>query len=60
MAITPNGYADGITQTTLKDGQVREFFVKPEERQFKMKEFIENLENPKLTNLMCHTFHFSK
>lgn len=51
IAVTPNGYADGITKKSKRnhDGTciTEEFFVMPEERTMKMKEFLENLQQPK-------------
>ena len=40
VAITPNGYADGIA---LKDK--KEYFVIPEEQDMTMKEFLDKLNN---------------
>lgn len=42
VAITPNGYADGIA---MKDGI--EYFVKPYETDMKFSEFLDYLENPR-------------
>lgn len=42
VAITPNGYADGLLHKDDKD-----IFVLPEERQMQMVEFLDYLENPK-------------
>lgn len=41
VAITPNGYADGIT----KDASGKEYFVMPEERIMKMGEFLDMLDD---------------
>lgn len=40
VAVTPNGYADGIAE---KDG--KEYFVMPEERTMKMTEFLDALDS---------------
>lgn len=39
MAVTPNGYADGIAS---KDGE--DYFVLPEEKQMLMTEFLDTLD----------------
>jgi jumonji domain-containing protein 7 len=39
VAVTPNGYADGIG---LKDNT--EYFVLPEEKEMKMEEFLDTLD----------------
>ncbi|KAF2880754.1 hypothetical protein ILUMI_25426 [Ignelater luminosus] len=57
VAITPNGYADGITKRNERNNDgtciTEEFFVMPEERTMKMKEFLENLQEPK-NNFICY------
>ncbi|XP_018336639.1 jmjC domain-containing protein 7-like [Agrilus planipennis] len=50
--VTPNGLADGIA-TRNKDGKEEDFFMLPEEQKMTMKEFIENLQNPK-DNYVCY------
>lgn len=42
VAITPNGYADGILNHDGKD-----YFVMPEEKLMTMNEFLDNLDSPK-------------
>lgn len=41
VAVTPNGYADGITKN--KDG--KEYFVMPEEQTMTMESFLDMLED---------------
>lgn len=41
VAVTPNGYADGIT--TNKDG--KDYFVMPEEQLMSMESFLDMLED---------------
>lgn len=41
VAVTPNGYADGITKN--KDG--KEYFVMPEEQTMSMESFLDMLED---------------
>lgn len=43
VAVTPNGYADAVT---LDSSSGNKYFTMPEERSLKMKEFLDNLENP--------------
>lgn len=50
MAITPNGYADGIA---LKDG--KEYFVMPEEKVLKMGEFLDKLEDKRFVLLSIYS-----
>ncbi|KAK4879601.1 hypothetical protein RN001_007747 [Aquatica leii] len=52
VAITPNGYADGIAKIKI-DNDTLDFFVMPEERTMKMKEFLQNMLNPK-ENFICY------
>ncbi|KAF5271307.1 hypothetical protein FQA39_LY08105 [Lamprigera yunnana] len=52
VAITPNGYADGIAEV-CHENEARQFFMLPEERTMKMKDFIANLQNPK-DNFVCY------
>ncbi|KAK9888740.1 hypothetical protein WA026_000967 [Henosepilachna vigintioctopunctata] len=47
VAVTPNGYADGIANY---DG---DYFVLPEEKTMKMAEFLDTLEHPK-KNYVCY------
>ena len=44
MAITPNGYADGIAFNSKDE---KEYFVMPEETNMKMKEFLYALDDKK-------------
>lgn len=43
MAVTPNGYADGVGSY---DGESTKYFILPEEKTMKMGEFLDNLDNP--------------
>ncbi|KAK5646056.1 hypothetical protein RI129_004520 [Pyrocoelia pectoralis] len=52
VAITPNGYADGLIDVTNNDSHT-EFFVMPEERTMKMTEFLNNMTAPK-DNFVCY------
>lgn len=48
VAVTPNGYADGLTSHSdvkCKDFEDLEYFVMPEEREMRMQEFLESLNN---------------
>lgn len=42
VAVTPNGYADGIA-TAEHDN--KEYFVMPEEQQMRMEDFLDKLDN---------------
>ncbi|KAL7300206.1 hypothetical protein TKK_0007049 [Trichogramma kaykai] len=47
VAVTPNGYADAIAKELPVSGTSdQEYFVMPEERHMKMKDFLDKLENP--------------
>lgn len=48
VAVTPNGYADGIA---IKDG--KEYFVMPEEKLLKMGDFLNKLDDKRF---VCSTF----
>ena len=45
MAVTPNGYADGIAFNSKDE---KEYFVMPEETNMKMREFLYALDDKKL------------
>lgn len=44
VAITPNGYADGIT---LNEEDGKEYFVMPEEATMRMNDFLHSLDDAK-------------
>ncbi|XP_044751249.1 bifunctional peptidase and (3S)-lysyl hydroxylase Jmjd7 [Coccinella septempunctata] len=52
VAVTPNGYADGIALSPHVEDNT-EYFVLPEEKTMTMKEFLDNLENPQ-PNYVCY------
>lgn len=45
VAVTPNGYADAITEYVI-EGVSKQYFVMPEERSITMSTFLNTLENP--------------
>lgn len=47
VAITPNGLADGITKRVCDVHGNEECFVMPEEVNMKIKDFLDNLQQPK-------------
>ncbi|XP_017786409.1 PREDICTED: jmjC domain-containing protein 7 [Nicrophorus vespilloides] len=54
VAITPNGYADGLASWRNPETELdEEIFVLPEERIMKMDEFLNNIQNPK-ENVICY------
>lgn len=44
VAVTPNGYADGIASKFTESGKVK-YFVMPEEINMSMKDFLHKLDN---------------
>lgn len=52
VAITPNGYADGIARNS-NDG--KEYFVMPEEATMTMSDFLDALDDKKYVLLYCLT-----
>ncbi|XP_045471253.1 bifunctional peptidase and (3S)-lysyl hydroxylase JMJD7-like [Harmonia axyridis] len=52
VAITPNGYADGIAESSY-NGETTKYFILPEEKAMKMGEFLDNIVNPQ-ENYVCY------
>ncbi|KAK9722874.1 Cupin-like domain [Popillia japonica] len=53
VAITPNGYADGLIDQCVENGDKETIFALPEEKTMKMKLFLEYLKNP-IDNFICY------
>lgn len=53
VAVTPNGYADGVASRA--DG--KEFFVMPEEQQMSMEQFLDALDNRDKCVICCSCLH---